>query len=638
MPRPAKRSLLVIVSVLALLPMPGLEAHAGLLDFLSGGGDKKAEQPAADKAPAQEAKAADGSQLNRCADQILKTRTMSATELMAEMRGLKNGFGGASPIQSMNELFFGAQPVKGTQKQKPAGQTAAAPSQKQKPGTRTSPVPTEAKKATDGCEALLSSQNMAALNSLTSAGGGSMFSGLASSVSDVLLDALISELSYSAIEMFLTQMLDRPDVLSKITVEIPDIAAVSPELRKQTLNLGGYLAAIKGSNLMVESAQQEFDAAKDSYKKVMAFREKAATALKEAILAKQELKKALLTQQAKGISAITEGDLTYVQELLDKSPEDFFKDYKVQQVAIAYLKTMPDRKSDLAELEGAQAEFKGHYGAYARTAVGAGSMVGFSSLFLKKAKNLWEKQGLAGGAVLVPMITQGTKEVGVLAVNVKKVFDASDDMNEGSFLVEKRGEVDKRGISFQKAVARLDDAAVAILRGDVIRDDKGGHIALLYQRSKDSAASMADRFATKAEKQKVADAFELDDPDLFSFQNTIGSKARLDEKKKRIAKTFLLPISGSDADDAALETVQKQLRENVGKYTNGDARRIMFARAAATGEQSVVAGDFKIQIDNLGMEGLNDQMDFLIEEARHATTRVAENTAADKGKGKRGRK
>jgi hypothetical protein len=464
-----------------------------------------------------------------------------------------------------------------------------------------------------------------------------MFGGLTSSLSDVVLDALVADLSYAAIDAFLAQMLDTPDVMAKISVEIPDVAAVSPELRKQTLSLGGYLAALKGSNLMVESAQKEFEFAKESYKKVMAFREKAAESLREAILAKQELKAALVTQKAKGISLVSEADLQYVAEVQDKSPEDFFRDLRVQKVAIAYLKSQPNRKAEVVELETAQAEFKQHYGAYARTTLGVGSMVGFSSLFLKKSKSLWEKQGLAGGVVLVPMIKQAIEEVGALSLSVTKVFEASDATNEGSFRVSKGGMVDKTGIPFQKAVARLDDNSMASLRNDLIRDDGKGYVTLLYQRAKPDAANLVDRIVGKTEKRQVADAFGLSDPELFSFQNALGDKTGIDTKKrKELGKMFQMLVRGADEEDAALAAVQRQLLENITKYTNGDARRMIFAKASSTGEQWLLAGEYRIEVDNLGMEGLQDHLDFLIVESSQATTRSLEK--GDGGKSPRGRK
>lgn len=627
-----KFALSTLAAMLALAASPN--AHAGLFDFLSDGDAKKPDQK--QETPAKETpangkatKTASAGNNDKCsgdpAQEIFKTKTMSAAELMAELRGLKGGFTTGDPVQSLNAMFFGPSAAR-------KGAASAPQSQKAKSPAPSAKKPAATAKASDECKSLLSTENLGALNALASGAGGSMFSDVASSVTDMLLDALISQLSYSAIEAFLTQMLDRPDVMSQITVEVPEVSSLSPELRKQTLNLGGYLAAIKGSNLMIESAQKEFDAAKDSYKKVMSLREKAATTLKEALLAKQELKAALVTQKAKGISAISDGDLQYVNELLDKSPNDFFRDGKVQQVAIAYLKSQPDRKGDLAEMDGAQAEFKGHYGAYGRTAAGAGSMVGFSSMFLKKTKNLWEKQGLAGGAVLVPMITQGAKEVGSLAINVKKVFEASDDMNEGSFLIEKSGTTDKRGISFQKAVGRMDEGALAALKANLIREDRSGDISLLYLHAKDSATNLADRVVSKDDKKKLADVYGLDNPELFTFENALADKTKLDGKnKKRIGQAFQISATAGKGDEegSAIEAVQKQLRDNFGKYTNGDARRIMFARAASTGNDWIAAGDYKIRIDNIGMEGLNDQMDFLIAESRHATTRALEKGGSD---------
>jgi hypothetical protein len=582
--------------------------------------------------PAQkEAPSAKKSDNDKCgADQLFKTKPMSAKDLMAELRGIRGGFSGGDPMQSLNAMFGAAlgKPVA-------ANKPAAPQKTKAKPAAQPQAA---AAKPQNGCNTPLTVQNLQAIDGLMGGTGANMFTGIAASASDVLLDALVAELSYSAIDAFLSQMLDRPDVLSQISVDVPDVNGASPELRKQTLNTAAYLVAIKGSNLMVESAQKEFEAAKDSYKKVMALREKAAQALKEAILAKQQLTVALANQKAAKADVMRPEDVEYAQQLLDKSPDDFFRDFRVQQIAIAYLRSKPDAKADIVEMNEAQADFRGHYGAYARTGVGAASMVGFSSLFLKKVKNLWEKQGVAGGAVLIPLVTQGVKEVGSLAMSVKNVFDASDQMNEGTFLIEKNGVVEKRGISFQRAVGRLDDNSLAALKADLIRDDGQGYLTKLYQHARSSAAAVADRVASKDDKRKLAQALELDAPELFSFQNALADKSSLPRNARRkVTDLFLVSVKAQpkDDEDAVLAALQQQLRESLNKYTNNDARHLMFARAGSSADAGIAAGEYRIAIDNPGMEGLADQMDFFAAEARHGTTRTLEKGDAA---GKAGRK
>lgn len=504
------------------------------------------------------------------------------------------------------------------------------------PGSAARNQPAKQKPAT-GCQ---SSADLGALASALTGGGGGLFAKITSSATDVLLDSLVSELSYSAIEAFLTQMLDRPDILSKISVDIPEVSAHSPTLRKQTLNLGGYLAAIKGANLMVESAQTEFELAKGSYKKIMAHREKAAVALMEAFRNKEQLKEALKIQKAKGVDEIKAEDWEYVHAVLNKAPEDFFNDYQVQRVALAYMRGQPNFQHEITEMNTAQAEFKGHYGAYSRTVVGVGSMVGFSSLFLKKAKSLWEKEGLVGGAVLVPLLTQAAKEVGLLTVNVKNVFDASDTINEGTFLIEKGGEVVRKGITFQKALGQLDEAAAAKFKGEVIREDLSGYVSRLFLHSGTSAAALADRATSKNEKLKLAEAFSLDEPELFSFQNALAEKSPLKPaERKTVGKVFysiIQPGKGKagqvDEVEVALIAAQQKLINTLENYSNGDARRLMFARAGSGDGLWLGAGQYRIGIDNLGMEGLSDHMDFMINQTRHGTNRAPEKSVGG-GKG-----
>lgn len=670
----AKRKIIVL-SVATALWGSG-SAYAGLFDFFnSDSQDKKpVEIPAPEEkkpAPAVVQKKPEG--VDKCGDpaaELTKTTSMSAKDLMGELRTIKSGFIGGNPMQSLNALFFGG--VVNASAKGAASKTGSAavnpmqallggltpPAQKKdtgkpstgklSPGKSTSTTPPKAKTSDrDGCPSVADVQAIAGMASMLTTGmmpGSDILGGMASSLTDVLLDALISELSYTAIDTFLGQMLDNPKVLSEITVDVPDIASLSPGLRKQVLNLGGYLAAIKGSNLMVASAQGEFDAAKASYVKVMEIREKAAKALMEALVDTQALRAAVKDNKTRGSSGaeISEADLQHVEAMLGKGPEEFMKDPSVQQVAIAYLRSKKDRQGDIVDMESAQKEFRGHYGAYTRTATGAGSMVGFSSLFLKKSKQIFEQQGLIGGAALIPMIAQGAQEVGALALNVRKVFDALDEMNEGSFRIERSGEVVKRGISFKKAVGQLDEAALASLKLALIQDGGKGHLTNLYKKSSGDVARLADHTTGKAERKALAEAFEVADPELFTFQNMLAGKVSLDKKgHKRILGLFQVPLAApgekSDPEDKATWDVQQKLRDGVtSDYSNGDARRILFASGSMT--QGISAGDYRIVVDSLGMEGLNDQMAYLTGMAAHATVRTPEKGDPVSKPVKRGKK
>lgn len=561
-------------------------------------------------APAPAPAIAKGASCSDLVGNLMATRPMSAMELREELKSLRGGFSLADPGQTLNALLTGGPAPKANAPQQKAA--AADPMVGNCPGN----------------------QLVAALAAQSAQRGstGSLWMDIASKGSDLLLDALVSELSYAAIDAFLQQMLDSPDVMTKVVIDIPELSMATPDLRQKTLNLASYLAALKASNLMVESAQKEFENAKASYKRVMDYHEKAATVLKQAILNKERLRAALQEQQARGLNMVDEGELARVAEIIEKAPEDFFKDYQVQRVAISYIRSQDEYAPLVAEMEGAYAEFKGHYGAYSRTAVGVGSMVGFGAQFLKKSKNMLEQQGGLSAPILLPMITQGLKEVGALAINLQSVFDSSSDINEGSFLVEKAGSVDKRGISFSRAVGRLDDGAAQSVRDNLIREDRDGYVSKLYQHARDHAAAMADRMVGKEQKKALALAFEIDEPDAFSFQNVLRDSSQLaSEKKRRIGETLLIAQKGGvgDAEGAAAEAAQAQLRTSLDKLSNGDARRLLFASAASTGNQWITAADYRIGIDNLGMEGLNDHLDFLATQSKNATVRTTEKAEPD---------
>lgn len=553
--------------------------------------DKKSSKKAVAQPPVASAEQGGNAQGNP----LLAGKPMSGRELLSELRILRGSFSTSNPLQALSSLFV------------PPSQ----PSAPAKGAARGAPSP----------------EANALANMLSSPGG--MGASAASLVGDIALDMLINELSYTAIDQFFGLMIDDKDVLAKVTVDVPDTSRLSPALRKQVLNLSAYLAAIKASGLMIDSSQGEFDAAKASYLRAVDIRQKAVKLLGEALVARDGLEKSERDDKKRGIGALN--DPTHVallEKFKDKRPEDLLNDFEAQNVALAFAqKSQPELFKDYRiEVE----QVKTHYGAYAKTVVGTSSMLGFGALFLKKTKQLIEKEGAGGALVLLPLASQGLNEIVTLAPRIKKTFDGGDDMSEGSFKIMAEGNDKplKAQLDAKKTLAALDSDAVSQFKTGLLNSQGDGLLYKLYKRSPKHAGILLDRLASKgARNALVKDYLRMEDATDFSFQNVYAGKLGLDQKHKQGLTADLLarPLVSAqpDAADQALLKLQEDFRGNLGSYSNSDLRQLMFAmQKEGQSNPALNLGKTEIRIDSLGVAGLAEYDEIAGSSLAQAVTRT----------------
>lgn len=530
---------------------------------------------------------------------LLSGKAMSGRELMGELRSLRSGFSGANPLQSFNAMF--AAPMAGK-----AAATGAA-----------------------GQNAQAQSLN----NFLSNPNGGSM----ASLFGDIALDMLVSELSYSAIDGLFGEMLDDRDLLSKVTVEVPDVSNLNPSMRKQVLNLSAYLVAIKASGMLIDSSQGEFEAAKNSYVKAMDMRQKAVRILGAAMEARAGLQISEKEGKKRGADFLSDPAHKELLEVLSSRPqEELLRDFAVQNLALAYVrKAQPEVFKDYKlEVE----QVRNHYGAYVRTVTGTGSMLGFSALFLKKTKQLIERERAAGAVAMVPLLTQGLTEVSTLMPRIKKTLDGGDDMSDGSFKLVMAGQEKpvKTQLTAKKALSALDDEGLGQFRQRLFGERGNGLLVAMYGKNKRQTGMFLDRVTSKDARSALArDYLALENPAEFTFQNVYDGKLKLsNDQRKRLSVELLagsLQSQHADAGDQALLKVQDELRTNQSNYGNSELRKLMFAAPQANQNKPVLAlGKMELQIDALGVAGLAEYEEFAAGSLAHATVRNYGKDAKDK--------
>lgn len=552
---------------------------------------KKAATPAADSSPPE--------------NNLLSGKTMSGRELLTELRGLRSGFSSNNPMQALNQLFVPA--------------TASATPAKNAARTGSQPAP----------------ELNALANMFNSQGG--MGSSAASLIGDIALDLLITEMSYSAIDQFFGQMIDDKDVLAKVSVEVPEMSKLSPSLRKQVLNLSAYLAAIKASGLMIDSSQGEFDAAKASYLRAVDIRKHAVELLGAALHARAGLEESRREGKKRGSNFLTDpAHSTLLEAFKDKKPEELLNDFAAQNAALAYLqKEQPELFKDYrVQVQ----DLKSHYGAYVKTVAGTTSMLGFSALFLKKTKQLIEREKAAGALALLPLASQGLSELAALAPRVKKTFDSGDDMSEGSFKIKLEGsdKAVKAQLNAKKALAALDSEAQTQFKNRLLNSQGEGLLYALYKRSPKHAGMLLDRLSSKDSRSAlVKDYLQLENAAEFSFQNVYEDRLRLNKAQKRGLTTELLgsPLQSAQPDpgDLALLKVQQDIRNNLGNYSNSDLRKLIFAvPQQKASNPSLNLGKMEIQIDALGVAGLAEYDEVAGSSLAQATTRSYRKENTDK--------
>ena len=470
-------------------------------------------------------------------------------------------------------------------------------------------------------------------------GGAGFFSSVASSVTDVLLDTLISELSYQALDTFFSSMTEKPGLLKEVQITLPKTnATMTPEMKQQLVTMASFLVAIKASGKIIDASENDFNSSKDSYRKVLDSRVKASALLGDAFYARSGLFASQQEGKARGQKFLSDSDLAYLESFREAKPEDFIRDFNAQNIALEYLRK--SNPTEYADYRVGVHEFKNHYGAYSRTAVGATSMLAFSALFLKRAKSMVEKNGLLAAPSLLPMVGDGLKEVTTLAPRVKKMIENSPDAQDGSFTMKLGSGETKRELNATKVFASLSEDNRANFQAELFKNGQAGYFGKLGEIYPLVAGRILDTLVEKNNRKVFVKGYlQEDDLPDFSFQNALSDNAR----KTRELKASLFrsaPTSTATADDEkAIALVQNDVRSKLNKWDNSMLRRVMFAnRDTKKRDIEMTLNGNTIGIDSPGMKGIMEYEEMTSIGSEHATVRKVATDAAPVKNAKPGKK
>ncbi|MDP1613817.1 MAG: hypothetical protein Q8M11_22370 [Sulfuritalea sp.] len=473
---------------------------------------------------------------------------------------------------------------------------------------------------------MLGPADMAGATSAQASGSGSFLSSMFSAAGDMLLDMLVAELSYKALDAFFATMTDKPGLLNEVKVTLPKAdATMTPETKQQLVTMGSFLVAIKASGLVIDASDKDFEDAKASYRKVLDSRTNAAKLLRDAFFDKNRLAASEQEGKVRGKQYVSESALAFLDTMRDVTEEEFSRNPSVQNIALDYLKeTNPDEyKRYRTEL----VEFKTHYGAYGRTAVGAASMVGFSSLFLKRAKNMLEKNGLAAAPALLPLVADGLTEVISVVPRVKSTLERSPDIQDGSFVVRfANGEV-KKELPAAKVFSSLEDVSRAGFQAELFVDGRSGYFGQLGNKYPLMAGRILDSLVEKDNRKAiVADYLGEEDLPDFSFQNALGGTGRKGRELKAALFTSAPAEGVADKDLKAIALVQNDVRNKLKSWDNSMLRQIMYANRDPKKPTSELAlNGAVIDIDSPGMKGIMEYDEMAVVGGAHTENRKAES-------------
>lgn len=455
---------------------------------------------------------------------------------------------------------------------------------------------------------------------------GNFFSSIVGSATDALLDMLVAELSYQALDAFFTHMTDKPGVLKEVQVTLPkpDVP-MTPEMKQQLVTMASFLVAIKASGKIIDASERDFEAAKESYRKVLDSRAAAARLLGDAFYARAGLFASQQEGKARGEQFLSANDLAYLETLRDKTPEEFLRDFNAQNIALEYLRK--SNPKEYADYRVNVDEFKTHYGAYARTALGATSMVGFSSLFLKRAKNMIEKNGLVAAPALLPLVGDGLTEVVSLVPRVQKTLERSPDTQDGSFVVKLASGETKRELPAAKVFSTLGDDTRNAFQATLFQNGQAGYFGQLGEKFPVVAGRILDGLVEKDNRKLFVKGYlQEDDLPDFSFQNALADNARKTREMKAALFRSAPAESAANEDEKAIAVVQKDVCNKLGKWDNSTLRRLLFAnRDPKKPDIELALAGATIAIDSPGMKGIMEYEEMASGGAEHATTRKAES-------------
>lgn len=409
----------------------------------------------------------------------------------------------------------------------------------------------------------------------------------AKGLSDKLADQLIAGISLHALERFFTTLTDNPGFFAEEYVELPkNTERFTPAQRQRVLILATSLIAIKGSNKIVAASEKDYQRAREGYARLVEKREQSAALLATAIenwrMANAEQQELLARTELQGLNQEDLGFLAAFPK--DMKLKDFVKDFAVQNIALDYMRKKGD--DGFKDYQSAADEYVSTISAHLRKTVGLGSLLGFSSLFLKEGKKAFEREGALSIPVVLPFADQFLSELGTAAKDgLPSLFGGFKESlfgGDNEFRIEKQdGSVIRKKADAGDVVRQIerDEALHQQFVGNLYRPDGNGYLYRVNQCA-NAAGEMLDKAIPDETKTEFVKGFyRLDETRGFKFQDAFEGAfqpRRRDEVVSSLLATDYRASSRNETE-AAIGLVQKSTEAGMSKWSSRDLAQIVFA-------------------------------------------------------------
>lgn len=437
---------------------------------------------------------------------------------------------------------------------------------------------------------------------------GAITSLMSGNFSDAALDMLVTTISVNALEHFFTNLTENPNFFAEETVELPKLTAVmAPEQQQRVLVLAASLIAIKGSNKIIEASKNDFERAKQGYQRLIDKREKAAGVLASALEAWRMASEEQKELEARKLGAyLNKADLEFLASFNSETRlKDFAKDFTAQNIALEFLRKKGD--SDYKDYKAEADEYVTNLNGHLRKTVGLGSLLGFSSLFLKEGKRAFQKEGAESILVVLPFADQYLSEIGKAASEglPSLVGGVFSDLfgGEDEFRIDKTdGTVVKKGTGASGVLSFLkDEEAVANQFKDMLyRDDSQGY---LYRANlcDNAAAPMLDKAVPNdAKKEFVKNFYRLEEAGDFNFKDAFEGGFQGRRKDELVSSLLNADYRQNARNDTqkAVGEVQKISEGGISKWESRDIAQIIFASSVEgpLAHASLKVGDYVVRM------------------------------------------
>lgn len=432
-------------------------------------------------------------------------------------------------------------------------------------------------------------------------------------------------LSYAALEKLMTSFSENPTIMDSVSIDVPQVGMLNPQLNEDLLGVARFLVAMKASNQLVIESEKSLETAKTRYKQLMQERDEKTADLGRAHLLMDGTTH--ITPEQSKSKVISAQDYEYLQSFNGKPLEETLKDQQATYLIDAILKDKypGEYKSIIA----GEKEVASHYSEYAKTSVGTLSMLGFASVFLNSVIDMGNRSPVHQ-LLLVPMAKDGVIELLGIVKNVISALSRNDELVEGTFSLTVDGNT-KSGIKASKVLKSLSDDQLTGFRNAMIGNDANSYLTKLDHQSSTYAADIMDRLVDRDAKEAFAKtALARENPDTFSFKTAFATNIKPNKAKDidtKDVKTRLYEKNQettTDETDMVFGKLQTMVKKDITSLTNQDMRRIMML---GDHKQSLAIGNAIVRLEQPGLQGLAEQY-----ETRTATLPMATQDVLSKKK------